>query len=237
MGECIEYPVERDFRLQRFGTLVPAVLGAGLTWLSSALALRVFEPGHWEHLIFVPVAIGAAWTTLGWLRRAFKHGTVLSITAEGILDGTALGSPVFIPWSSVASVAEGPNGTINLAFHDPASVRIPMHKRLLSRMLKSDRAHHYAIPVRALDVPHWEVAEVAREWHEALLLAEVSQREAPTGVRSSAGHLTSVCCWRGLLSGPGSLGLHLATRGRHHGCAAETQSRYGEKRFRFPTLP
>ncbi|GMV07479.1 MAG: hypothetical protein AMXMBFR53_37540 [Gemmatimonadota bacterium] len=177
MDGSVERHEERDFQAPWFGAIMSAVLSGGLTWLSAALALRALEPGHAANLIFVPIAIGTALVSLGWLRRAFGHRTVLSFTEDGILDGTALGAPVFIPWSEITSVSVGDNGMLALEIRDPGYLRVPLHVRMISRMLRTDREHRHVIPVRGLDAPHGEVAEAARRWHESLLLSELAQEK------------------------------------------------------------
>lgn len=142
-------------------------LGAFCSYAAFALLSRGDAIGYG----FVGVALLAAWSTVKWLRRWRRRQPAISLTEQGIVDGTGMGRPTLIPWPSIESmVYEGKSLRIRL--FDDGSVRVPVAMRMLATAAR--RSHReYLLPTALLDTPGEVIAAVAGDWHESLLLEEV----------------------------------------------------------------
>ena len=166
---------ERDFYPKRWSALLSAGINGGLAGFSALLAVLLLGRGDPLGYVAGVNALWMVWATRAWYRRWRTHGPSIAMTADGILDGTGLGAPTFIPWADIASVSGDSAGT-ELLLREDSTVRTPFHRRFLGWLTRRSRSQYF-IPTRGLETHHFAVEAYLREWHESLLLDSVVDRK------------------------------------------------------------
>jgi hypothetical protein len=141
-----------------------------------------------ENLIF-RVGCGAfglwgASVTIRILKRTLTRGPVLSFTEAGILDRSAVGPPVFVPWDEVVSIQSGSRGPPNLEIRvkDRSALNLGLVRRFVRRMIRQTKDADVVIPASFLSVPAETVVSLAHELNESRLLAETRQLRMDQGI-------------------------------------------------------
>jgi hypothetical protein len=125
--------------------------------------------------VFGGLALASGALTLGWIRRMRNARTALLVDEAGILDGTSLGSPLFIQWEDIADLTAGTNKTLEVELTSSSASYVSWPRRFLTRMLRRRRSTHLAIPLAGLSAPAFEIQSLAESWWEARQLSEVTQ--------------------------------------------------------------
>lgn len=174
--------------------------GMGSLWVAGALSLAAFATwaairgpsGDSALEIMVGRALFGAVAAFGWsvtariLARLRETGPSLVFGASGIIDRTALGPPVVVPWDAVVAIRQGtgPQGSLEIELRDPSALRLPWFRKFAVRVLRRTRETDLVIPVRGLDQPSDIVIAMAHAWNERQLLQDArdhsESRELPT---------------------------------------------------------
>lgn len=124
-------------------------------------------------LLFGAISVWGGSISIRWLLRLRNRQPRLTITSEGIVDRTSLGSPVRIPWEEIKSMEETSKGTLEIEVKDPKILGLSLQRRFLARFLRRNPRADVVIPVRLLSVPTMDIVNRAIGIHEARLLNEV----------------------------------------------------------------
>ncbi len=111
------------------------------------------------------------------LKRALTRRPVLSFTETGILDRSAIGPPVFVPWDEVVSIQSGSRGPPNLEIKvkDRSALNLGLVRRFVGRMIRQTNDADVVIPASFLSVPSETVVSLAHALNESRLLKEARQ--------------------------------------------------------------
>ncbi len=163
---------ERDFYPTRGSRFLSVLFAAGLGGFSLFMAAVLLGRGDPYGIGFAAVAAWAGTMTVQWFHRLRGDRPSLALTDEGLLDGTALGAPIFIPWGDIGSVS-GDGSSTTLELRDDSHIRVPLVRRL-QRVILRRPPGAYVILTKMLDTPSFAIEAFVREWHESLLLEQVN---------------------------------------------------------------
>ena len=191
--------------------------GMGPLWVAGSLSLAAFATwaairgpsGDSALEIMVGRVLFGVVAVFGWsvtarvLARLRETGPTLVLNASGIIDRTALGPPVIVPWDAVLAIRQGtgPQGSLEIRLRDPSALRLPWTRKLAVRMIRRTRDADLVIPVRGLDQPSDFVIAMAHAWNEMQMLRDAhdqpespalptSEKELPAPPLESAGEST-----------------------------------------------
>lgn len=168
--------VERDFYPRSWSRVGSLGFSLGLGGFSAFAASVLLGRGDLLGFAFAGIALWSGSTALRWFRSWKQGRPAISLTEDGILDGTAPGAPTFIPWSDIESVSDADGSSI-LRLRADARVRVPFHRRVLGWLTRRPKLE-YVLPTRLLETHHSAVESFISEWHESLLLERVKDERA-----------------------------------------------------------
>ncbi len=176
LKEDLPERIERDFYPTRWTRLGNVGLSLGCGGFSAFAASVLLGRGELIGVAFAPIAAWGGWMAFRWYLRWRRGGAAISLTEDGILDGTGLGAPIFISWADITSVYGG-DGSTTIKLRGDARRRVPLQRRLLGWLTRKS-GDEYVLPTRLLDTDHRAVDSFIADWHESLLLEKVKEDQA-----------------------------------------------------------
>lgn len=127
------------------------------------------------------------WSGVRWLTRAWDARPRISIDSDGIVDRTGLGPEIVIPWNSILSLSATPSG-LEVTVRDRSGIRLSLHRRFLTRILRHSRDSDLIIPLAGLELPKDAIAGLALARHDAYLIGALrTERQQLEGSPSDDG--------------------------------------------------
>ena len=168
--------MERDFFPTAWAVLGNGIKAVVLGGFSGFMGYAFLSRGAVGGLWFAGLAVLMGGWAVSRIRQYRENRPAISVTEDGILDRTFVGSPVFIPWRDIRSVSGHAYGT-RLELREESDVRISGFRRFIDRFFRGPGKGH-ALPTGGLKTHHADVDRFLREWHESLQLQGVKEGAA-----------------------------------------------------------